>query len=74
MRAVLKAMTIIVLALVPIAAAQAQQQGSNQAPGYATSRAQAGGGYGSAYAAPPAPWTGSYAYEPYAPRRLRHRR
>jgi hypothetical protein len=36
--------------LLPLTAAEAQQQGSNQAQGYAQSHGAAGAGYGGAYA------------------------
>lgn len=69
--------TLATLATLPIAGAQAQApQGSNEAPGYATSWGQARGArvYPYAYAARRAPFAGAYAYEPFGPRLHHHRR
>ncbi len=74
MKALVRWVAIVGLALVPMASAQAQApQGSNQARDAATSYGSGGvyGAYGGAYGARQRPWTGAYVYEPH---RLRYRR
>lgn len=50
MTSLLKICAVAAALFTPIVAAQAQQQGSNQAQGYAQSHGAAGAGYGGAYA------------------------